>query len=149
MIETDPNFELNGFGVYMLYDPRNDLPIYVGKSNNVNSPWFHINEVRLNLKGKNIKNNIKFYKIKNHTDKSRKLMSDWKKEHYVGEGNPFYGKHHLDESKKKISENSAFRRPEIKQKDINLLKGKLWPAARRASHEKTKLLKNQNKENQK
>jgi hypothetical protein len=283
MARLNKNINLDVFGVYILYDPRNDLPVYVGKTKNPDRPQGHINEARTGKRGKRDKNNLKFCKLKsilaqnleikvewyktgltnreacdleieliskfgridlgtgsltnvtaggdgwmskhtaiakekitkallnrdpiiyerlaeqfrgthktagmlgkhhisqtklkmsqthlkmflegkrqatrlfgedngfygkNHTDEAKKAMSDWKKENYAGEGNPFYGKTHSDEAKKKISANTAFRRPEIRQKAIDALKGKPWPAARRAAYEKSKLLKLQNKENQ-
>jgi hypothetical protein len=283
MARLNLNIKSDIFGVYILYDPRNDLPIYVGKTKNHSRPWGHINEARTGKRGKRDKNNLKFYKLKsilenkleirvewyktdltnreacdleieliskfgridlgtgsltnvtaggdgwmskhtaiakekitkallnrdpiiyerlaiqfkgthitagmlgkhhtaernkkmsiklremyangeiihadttgvnngfygkNHTDEAKQAMSVWKKANYVGEGNPFYGKTHSDESRKKISANTAFRRPEIRQKAIDALKGKPWPAARRAAYEKSKLLKLQNKENQ-
>lgn len=45
-----------------------------------------------------------------HTDKSKKKMSEIRKIIFLGEGNPFYGKHHTDETKDKIRVgNSVFR----------------------------------------
>ena len=43
-------------------------------------------------------------KGKHHSEESKKKMSEAKKEKYIGKDNPFYGKHHSEESKKKISD---------------------------------------------
>ena len=39
-----------------------------------------------------------------HTEKSKKIMSEYKKDLYNGENNPFYNKQHSEKSKKKMSE---------------------------------------------
>lgn len=77
-----------------------------------------------------------------HSDETRKKMSDAKKVLNAGSGNPFFGRKHTDEAKRKISENNAFNRPEVRQKAIDALKGKPWPEARRRAHEAKKALKN-------
>lgn len=46
-------------------------------------------------------NNTKGYR---HTEQAKIKMSNAKKYNYIGEGNPFFGKHHSTESKKRISE---------------------------------------------
>ena len=38
-----------------------------------------------------------------HTEEQNKKHSEWMKEHFSGKDNPFYGKHHSNESKEKIS----------------------------------------------
>jgi G:T-mismatch repair DNA endonuclease (very short patch repair protein) len=45
-----------------------------------------------------------------HTDESKKKMSDIRKVIFLGEGNPFYGKHHSEETKQLIRDgNSKYR----------------------------------------
>jgi group I intron endonuclease len=80
-----------------------------------------------------------------HSEETKRQMSLDKKAKYQGEGNPFYGKKHSDETKKLISKNNAFHRPEIRQAAIDALKGKPWPEARRRAHEAKKALKGENK----
>ena len=41
---------------------------------------------------------------KHHSEETKRKHSLWVKEHQSGENSPFYGKHHSDESKKKIAE---------------------------------------------
>lgn len=54
------------------------------------------------MKGKNSgDNNAKYWLNKKMSEESRKKMSEAKKEIYIGENNPFYGKHHTEESKQK------------------------------------------------
>jgi group I intron endonuclease len=42
---------------------------------------------------------------KHHTDETKKKISENRKGKTAGEAHPFYGKHHTDETKNKISEN--------------------------------------------
>ena len=55
------------------------------------------------LKGRFVGENNPFYG-KHHTEECKKIMSELKKSMYVGENHPFYGKNHTEEAKKKMSE---------------------------------------------
>lgn len=44
-----------------------------------------------------------------HTQAAKHIMSVAKKQTYIGKGNPFYGKHHSEESKQKMSESRKGR----------------------------------------
>lgn len=39
-----------------------------------------------------------------HTEEAKKRMSEYRKTHWIGAGNPFYGKHHSDNFKQKHSQ---------------------------------------------
>ena len=41
---------------------------------------------------------------KHHTEETKEVLSNLAKERYLDEDNPFYGKYHTNESKKKMSE---------------------------------------------
>ena len=43
---------------------------------------------------------------KHHSEETKRKHSLWVKEYQSGENNPFYGKHHSEESKRKISESN-------------------------------------------
>jgi G:T-mismatch repair DNA endonuclease (very short patch repair protein) len=45
-----------------------------------------------------------------HTDESKKKMSEIRKVIFLGEGNPFYGKHHTEETKEILRRSSAKQR---------------------------------------
>ena len=76
---------------------------------------------------------------KHHSEETKQRISEWKSENYKGSNNPFYGKHHSEETKTKMIKNL------IPGKGGEYLKGKPWPAARRAAYEKKKSEKeNQN-----
>lgn len=47
------------------------------------------------------------FKGKQHTEETRKKLSNFMKGRYIGELNPFYGKSHSEETKKKILEKSG------------------------------------------
>lgn len=48
-----------------------------------------------------------WWKGKKHKSSSKKKMSEFRKESFLGEGNPFFGKHHTDETKEKIRVGNA------------------------------------------
>lgn len=54
---------------------------------------------------------------KHHTEETRKRNSEWHKENMFGENNPFYGKKHSEESKRKNSE--SHRKTAVVQLDKN------------------------------
>ena len=56
------------------------------------------------LQSENTKGENNPFYGKHHTDEAKQKMSEHAKGKYCGEDNPFYGKHHTDETKQKISE---------------------------------------------
>ena len=73
---------------------------------------------------------------KHHTEKTKEMMSERKKEIYNGEGNPMFGKTHSKEARKKMSENHAdFNgKNNPRAKAIILLNTKeVFPTAKEAS----------------
>lgn len=62
----------------------------------------------------------KAQKGKKHSEETKEKIRVWRQEHFMGEGNPFFGKTHSQESRKKIG--AAF-------------KGKPWTENRRKAYE--------------
>ena len=63
---------------------------------------------------------IEKFKLRRHSKKTKKKMSELRKGKYTGEDNPFYGKSHSDETKKKISKSKK----EYFETHENKLKGR-------------------------
>lgn len=63
----------------------------------------HTEEVRKKLSEIN-KGRVCHNKGKKASDETRKKLSEFRKNKYIGEENPFFGKHHTEETKQKIRE---------------------------------------------
>ena len=68
------------------------------------------NELKLKISEVRKEQGTPWWKGRKHKNSSKKKMSVVRKVLFLGEGNPFYGKHHSEETKEKIREgNAAFR----------------------------------------
>lgn len=65
---------------------------------------------------------------KHHSEESKKKMSLAKKGMYIGEKNPFYGKHHSEETRRRLSEAAKNMSEETKKKMSEMKKRENNPA---------------------
>lgn len=75
------------------------------------------------------------------SEKTRKKMSEVQKGKHIGKLNSFYGKHHSEEAKKKISEanKGRIKNEELKRKHSELMKGRTSPMKGKHHTEESKL----------
>lgn len=71
---------------------------------------------------------------KHHTEESRRKMGESRKGKYCGENSPMYGKHHTDESKNKMSESRKGKIPYNKGKPMSEYQKKKLSEARKGKY---------------
>lgn len=94
-----------GLKIFNVADGGPNPPDWMGRKQSI----YH---VRKRVEARQAKGNY------HHSEETRKKISEKKKGKKVGPNNPFYGKHHTDETKQKIKANNSWYRPteEIRKK---------------------------------